>query len=527
MASLAEGCSFTLRSSAVAFQRAFRDSWSQGLAQIDRFSSDVGSRLQEYFLKDKAYFNTPIESRINPLTGKEDLYWQGYKRSIDASMRRNIGFLVIIGASRERIDQAKQERKLWQSIRNRAINLSEGEAIQFLALRTTDAAEGTALQQISRRDGRLVLESQLMPFDNSGQVIGFQDILNQKGEGIGLLSISDNNAVDPAVSWAVQGPAIDFQTELPGMIIEAMSPAPAVSESIAPSDSLTQLMPEMSMNQLIGVKKDVLGLNIVMSANASVPMELSTFTQSEDRGINHEPTSFWWQLIAAQSAVTTMPGESIIDKPAEVLTNELVLPGIKKSEPAGTVPAGKKTVILFQESTRMEFAGQPTKTVFTAKPIEVKREKLPVNPSGTDKPPRKNVTLSSRDRSTKTLLNPRGVTGKEKPVTIIMTKSKIDAVMQDYGGSVAQPYGGIRRQQYKQPAPKIPAWQVGLEPLNDKEIPFWQPNFADFTNNDALVLVVVTTFFLITNTVWQQPEQTFFNSKEGVDSSLQPVAEFS
>ena len=72
-----------------------------------------------------------------------------------------------------------------------------------------------------------------------------------------------------------------------------------------------------------------------------------------------------------------------------------------------------------------------------------------------------------------------------------------------------------------------PLLQVKLEPVNDKEIPFWQPVFDDFASNDALVLVVVTTFFLIVNTVWVRTDNVFLNHRGSAEPRRRVAAALS
>ena len=147
----------------------------EGLSYAGKFLDNVLSRGKE--LPGNAYFQTELEKRVNSRTGKEELFWKGYERSVSASMRRNVAWLRLHKAAPEKIAQAKAEYKAWQQMEEIVLGLGQDEAVQFLALRGVEPEEGVALQQVSWVDGQLMLESQILPLNKVGEIEKFVELL--------------------------------------------------------------------------------------------------------------------------------------------------------------------------------------------------------------------------------------------------------------------------------------------------------------------------------------------------------------
>lgn len=298
------GCEFNLRSSLIALQRDFRQGVDEGINQTGRLITDIKTRIQEKLQPETAYFLTQIEVRINPLTAREDLYWQGYKRSIDESIRRHIALLRVRDESEARINQATAERRTWQMIRDRGLGLIEGEGIQFMALRTTNPAEGVAVQQLSRRDGQIILESQLLPFDKIDQIDNFRDLLGQRGKDISLESVASD--IDPVITWAVQGPAFDFQQDLPGMIEQ-------INRPLVFPDDLPAMIPMVNPDLLRQLPEVRLAEPVLTLIDRPLKSERQVQASSM--------TSFWFETAAEAEAEAV---SSIVEAPRILLmTNEI------------------------------------------------------------------------------------------------------------------------------------------------------------------------------------------------------------
>ncbi len=206
---------FSLRVALTAIYKGFRQSPDAGWDAVRNTRKDIDSI-------GKSDFITPIQIRVDSKTGERDLFWDGYDRSIADSMRRYVAFLKVTGAPAAKIKQAKAEWRMWNELQDIVLNLEAGESVEFLALRGLNPEDGVALQQISWQDGRLVLESQLLPFDQITQIDKFVGLMADSRQKLDL--DMDTNGLSSLLGWVVRGKALDFNKELPELMERVVQP---------------------------------------------------------------------------------------------------------------------------------------------------------------------------------------------------------------------------------------------------------------------------------------------------------------
>lgn len=189
----------------VAIYKGFKDAHKfgdtpleGGLKAIRHTVGDIGSRAREMQSPADAYFRTKLERRINPRTGKEELFWEGYDRSIRESMRRNVAWLKLYEADPGKIAQAKLEYHDWMQSEKTILDSNGDIPVRFFSLRDGDATLGMGFHQISWQNGELILESQLLPVGQVEQIEALRELVGSVRE------------------------PVDFKQELPGMIRESL-----------------------------------------------------------------------------------------------------------------------------------------------------------------------------------------------------------------------------------------------------------------------------------------------------------------
>ena len=170
-----------------------------GLKAIGHTFEDIRSRGREIKNPTDAYFMTKLERKINPRAGRDELFWEGHNRSIRESMRRRVAWLRLHKAGPEEIAQAKLEYSDWVQSERTILESNGGMPVRFFSSRDGDATQGMAFHQVSLQNGELILESQLLPFDQVEQILLLKDLVG--------------NMEKP----------LDFRRDLPGMIQESLS----------------------------------------------------------------------------------------------------------------------------------------------------------------------------------------------------------------------------------------------------------------------------------------------------------------
>lgn len=321
-------CPFSFRVSLVATHKAFKQqSFADGVKQIGLQVNNLLSRSQEIVQPESAAFSTLIERRVNPITGMEDLYWQGYKRSIDDSMRRFIAYLKVTGASEAKIEQAKAERRQWQKIRQVTLALDDGQAIQWLALRDTDPQAGVAWQQLVMVDGQLVLQSRLLPFKDVNQINWFVDLVGTDRRSLEI-DIDNTDGLSPLLTWAVQGKALDFKQELPELINRAGREQPIEAKELIRDFGVAG--PVRVENYPVAVWESVSGAETIQLNPAKQNTEIiktdfkEEEKEKEDRVI---VSGFWFEVIRGRLLTTqTLVSSRAEEKAGIAQKNQVVLP---------------------------------------------------------------------------------------------------------------------------------------------------------------------------------------------------------
>jgi len=461
------GVEFDIRASLAAATKAFDQSVASGWRAIKQEGKNLFTRGKEISDPWGAYFKTPLEIRLDSQTGKRKIFWQGYDRSVSASMRRHAAWLRLNGATKEEIGKARAELSAWQGLETVILGLEEGEAVQFLALRSLDSNDGVALQQVSLRNGRLALESQLLPFDRPEQIDKFIESVEFMGESLEINQAETD--VDLLVFWAVKGEAIDFKQDVPKLIGAATR--------------AEQLPTIQSRQAVVGDVPEVLAAN---------PLE--------DRVVSAKPTSFWFEMAAGVKIASRSDPEAA--EAAESETIVLDRPEVTPVVFAATsgkiqereVMEGVRPVVAVKPVSAVSPASRPAKASGkTGGRVDVEAE-AGVMPTGSDpvgqQPPSR--------------INPEGIEST-RPVEPDQPKVNLDAPQQDFvrdfvdlsapkhSMEVSEKVDVVKEQDHTEASGKTevgqlrpsrinpevvkvepPVWQVELEGLSWQEIPEWK-----------------------------------------------------
>ncbi len=506
---------FNLNVSYTVIKHGFHQSFTEGFRTIWGEAKNIVSRGREVLVPGKPF----PDFTYDIVNGR--LHWPGDEKPVEYHYRANISWLMTNGGSEEQISHAKLELAGLLEIQPRVLNLQDKQSVMWMSQKTMDPTKGIALHQIRKEGNKLIQSSQLLPFDQQSQIDTF---INKLSNGREVASVSDDVG-----GWIVQGQAVDFDRGFPETISEVMTP-------------------------------EFQGVNWQELTMIELP-------QLSDRVVSVEPTSFWWQILAAKATEmsnTIVRSIGVEDGFQEVQEQEFMVPALMT--PAIKTPSGshlegpielvelKPTVK--EVSSRLDFVGTdhvepvvergpeqvPTKTVFVApRTIEqVIREKETqilhiVVPQRHDGLTKISVAIDVPESKAPSRMNPVGLkTTESKAVVSVVKKGAKKVVTRLHIDTISAQTVVFKRV----PARIIPAgqksesflppeWQVKLEPLNDKEIPFWQPSLDSFANDDALIFIVVTTFFLIANTTWRRRAQTFVDVRGSGEPQLRAAVAFS
>jgi len=530
-----EKCVFNLNLSLAIIQKGFNKSFNEGCVAVKNEAVNLYTNVKERFAPKRARFDQVAIYEYKD--GK--MYWQGDSMPVADHLRRFTLMLGFQGASPDWIAQAKKDQQVFDVVQDKAKNLKPGQVIQYLSQKDPDPNKGVSLQQIVNDNGVLKHQSHLLPFDNVNQINQF---ITLASDGRGDLSLDDDIS-----GWIVTGDRIDFDKNLPEMIIGSM-----LSEQVSTWPQLTSI-PNLDLS---------LGMDV------------------SDRVVSVEPSSFWWQLLAEKTTefqLKTLTQETTIDRtivtsgsepevsevfkvtPTRIipvdpeqkvtqyqsdtikptgsyLVGQLELLLVNKVDPvirrvvfkSGTVtqPYGDTVNIRPERSKKKPVAERVIMPTTSGSDLEVSKQEpelmptrtVPVGISKVETPvyivPRRHP--SSRGASSNTI--------KTLAVLIKQTESKQE---EQAGQSVTTriiPVGQrqeIRRVTLAEP----PLLQVKLEPLNEKEIPLWQMSLVD--DSQPMITLILAMFFLITNTTWVQADQTFFDDRGSAEPRRRVAAALS
>lgn len=380
-------CPISLRTALVAFDRGLRrsklvQSMGPTVNAVRNTIVDIQSHLTEK--KGSAYFANIFEEKVNSVTGKSELFWPQYDRSITKSLLRNAALKRRDKAPAAERALAEFELDMWQyTIEPAILNLREGKAVQYLAFKSENPQDGASFQQISRRNGQLVLESQLLSLDQVNQLQALMEVFNDQGENVSIKS--ENSEVDPMVGWIVKGPAIDFQEDLPGFIDQAMN---QFRQDFLPMESTSFQPPEMV---LIGGRSEI--------QLTEPDLKQTKQLDRQDRVIpSAEATGFWFKLVAAAAVPTRLDFEGIAVLEAPILETtpnkkflapkvpvEPQIVDLGEAKPVMVTvfetPIVKQEVINLDKSKpkeKPELSRRPTRSLLAGKLIEIEKQQLKV-----------------------------------------------------------------------------------------------------------------------------------------------------
>ena len=208
-------CDFSPRVTLVALHKAFKRSPHEGIQAIGLELDNLKTRVEEIFWPNKAYFKVDFKEK----NGR--LFWKKYTRPVIHCLMRGISLLEQDGADPEKIRQEEVVLEVFRLLEPKLIELKDGEAIQSLALRDVDPVTGISFVQIERKNGRLIGQYRLLPFEELREMGQFTILMERRGAKLDL-GINLGEGLSPLLTWVVKGRAIDFKQELPGLIEQSM-----------------------------------------------------------------------------------------------------------------------------------------------------------------------------------------------------------------------------------------------------------------------------------------------------------------
>lgn len=263
-------CPYNLRASLTVIQHAFHDSVGDGFRAIGEEVNNAFSRGREVLTPNKPFPDLEYEIVNNRL------HWAGDRLSVVHHLRRYIVWLRANGGTETQLDQARLDLKAFRKIQRLALGLSNGNAVMWLAQKTTGPTDGVALQQIRKQGDKLIQSSQLLPFDQQSQIDIFQDQIGQN---------RDDVSIDDSVGgWIVQGEALDFTQDLPGLVKQARQPV---------------VLPE-AISEAMTLREPVTYTTIVRSIG-EVGLAEASFTPDVPVSVS-EAAGFWFEVMAAVAA---------------------------------------------------------------------------------------------------------------------------------------------------------------------------------------------------------------------------------
>jgi hypothetical protein len=518
---MAEKCVFNPKLSLGIIEKGFNKSFGEGVTATKNEAVNLYTNIKERFAPQRARFDQVAIYEYKD--GR--MYWQSDSMPVGDHLRRFTLMLGVQGASPDWIDQAKKDEQVQEVVQDHAKNLKPGQAITYLSKKDPDTNKGVSLQQIINVNGVLIHQSHLLPFNDIDQINSF---INLASCGKGDLSLDDDIS-----GWIVTGDKIDFDKDLPEMMIKSM-----VSEQAS--------LNEPQMPQVLNPTWPQLA--VVSNLDISRGLDVS------DRVSSVEPSSFWWQLLANKVTDLSLVSQSVVVEadivgpdPTEQLRqtveemNEIVL--VRQS------PVKVETVVsstaIFEKPARMNSAGKDKKQekrqtssrvpttsgrILEVKAVkrsekktlpknyEVKTEKPMVKPTS---PPasqerelRAGMNLEGKKVQSKTesqshsgTINPSGShpEGKKEPQTERQIPKAIKEEKVVFQTQTKRPKERVIKVERAVIPPIFQLPRLNLEPqvFNENEIPVWQMTLDDASDeNNAIAFLIVTTFFLIVNTKW-------------------------
>ena len=531
---MAEKCVFNPRLSFGIIEKGFNKSFGEGITATKNEAINLYTNIKERFAPKQARFD---QVAIYEYKG-DQMYWQGDSMPVADHLRRFTLMLGFQGALPEWIAQAKKDEQVQAVVQDRAKNLKPEQAITYLSKKDPDPNKGVSLQQIVNVNGVLIHQSHLLPFNDIDQISKF---INLASNGRGDLSLDDDIS-----GWIVVGDKIDFDNDLPEMMIESMIPEQASLSEPQIAQLLIPIWPQLTVAPNLNISR---GLDV------------------SDRVVSVEASSFWWQLLANQAADFTEQLRQTVNEMDEItsarqnlVVMETVVPSMAILEkPARLDPAGELEPALIQGVSRSDLKGQQeqavnevvifgelSRTVFKTEKQIVRPKQETVKISKREQPTRR-LLVGKNDKSNKTssrvlevanigtsflgddrspkMMRARGETSvvevveQEKAIEdrgdrIIAGRTAAtrvqNIIVSRRSATVSQLHNDIVLPR-KQSIREIPELKINLEPLNEKEIPVGQIYFDD--NNEAVAWFIVIAFFLITNTKSLQPVKIFTASR--------------
>ncbi|MBI3385171.1 hypothetical protein HY030_03200 [Candidatus Gottesmanbacteria bacterium] len=367
---------FDLRISMIATQRAFRQSFSSGIKQVGLELFNLKTRSQEKAAPESASFSTPIEQRINPLLGAQDLYWPGYELSIDESMTRAIALARKDRMPKDQIKSLYAQREVWRTVRSSVLNLAPDQSVSFIVPRglSTDTSQGISFGQIEKSGGHLIQKFQLLPVMSEAEIQKLQNTIDQKVQRVSI-NVKNSN-LSSSLGWISTGRPIDLQNELPGIIKTVRQPQARINNIAnlsVPRDSFmtmpsfvagarfaSQTEPSFMKNNMVGVSANE-NLSDALSNKATHKLEVET-------GVFH--TIPILMVVAAESLPvvaadlvvveamsvdqsqrgTNVIAEELSRKSSEAI-KELTPSGVMEEEPATVEIKQNSAIVFFNDRT--------------------------------------------------------------------------------------------------------------------------------------------------------------------------------
>ena len=268
-----EAHTFDIGLSLAIVQKGFEKSFNDGLVAAKSETQNLITALKEKLTPKTARFDNVVTYEL-----KEGVaYWKNDPKPVAYHLTKNSKLLSMRGAPEEFVEQAKRDEEVWEAVQPRLSQLKPGQAIQYLSQKDPDPSHGVALQQVVNDNGVIKHQSHLLPFNTRDQINKF---LNLAGQG------RDDLSLDSDVSgWIVAGDRIDFDQDLPELMLESMMSKPKV---INWQETVTPVWPQLNQIQPVSME------------------QLMPFLH-EDRVTDIEPSSFWWQVMVEPTPILFEP----------------------------------------------------------------------------------------------------------------------------------------------------------------------------------------------------------------------------
>lgn len=280
-----ESHTFDIGLSLAIVQKGFEKSFNDGLVAVKSETQNLITALKEKLTPKTARFDNVVTYEL-----KEGVaYWKNDPKPVAYHLTKNSKLLSMRGAPEEFVEQAKRDEEVWKAVQPRLSQLKPGQAIQYLSQKDPDPSHGVALQQVVNDNGVIKHQSHLLPFNTRDQINKF---LNLAGQGRDDLSFNSDVS-----GWIVAGDRIDFDQDLPELMLESMMSKPKV---INWQETVTPVWPQLNQIQPVNME------------------QLMPFFH-EDRVTDIEPSSFWWQVMAEPTPILFEP-RAVFENQPEIQT---------------------------------------------------------------------------------------------------------------------------------------------------------------------------------------------------------------